>query len=71
MKRRCHMGTSVRDLSVEELQALISNTVRETMEDVIEDMLALSSEGFLRSIEQSRKNYKEGRIKSFEEAFNV
>jgi hypothetical protein len=65
------MGTSIKDLSVEELQTLISNTVRETMEDVIEDMIALSSEGFLRSIDQSRKDYKEGRIKSFEEVFNV
>jgi len=45
--------------------------VRETMEDVIEDMLALSSESFLFSIDQSRKDYKEGRIKTFEEVFNV
>jgi len=65
------MGTSIKDLSVEELQTLISNTVRETMEDVIEDMIALSSESFLRSINQSRKDYNEGRIKSFEEVFNV
>jgi hypothetical protein len=66
-----HMGTSIKDLSVEELQTLISSTVRETMEDVIDDMIALSSESFLRSIDQSRKDYKEGRIKPFEEVFNV
>jgi hypothetical protein len=65
------MGTSIKDLSVEELQTLISNTVRETMEDVMEDMIALSSESFLRSIEQARKDYREGRVKPFEEAFNV
>jgi len=70
-RRLPHMGTSIKDLSVEELQTLISNTVRETMEDVIEDMIALSSESFLRSINQSRKDYNEGRIKSFEEVFNV
>jgi hypothetical protein len=66
-----HMGTAIKDLSVEELQTLISNTVRETMEDVIEDMIALSSESFLRSIDQSRRDYKKGRVKPFEEVFNV
>ena len=60
------MGTLIKDLSVEELQTLISNTVRETMEDVIEDMIALSSESFLLSIEQSRKDYKKGRTKSID-----
>ena len=65
------MGTSIKDLTVEELQTLISNTVRETMEEVMEDMVALSSESFLRSIEQARRDYKEGKVKPFEEAFNV
>ncbi len=55
------MSTKVRDLSVEELQSLISNTVKETMEDLMEDMLALSSEEYLCSIEKARKDYKEGR----------
>lgn len=41
------------------------------MEDVMENMLALSSESLLRSIEQARKDYREGRVKPFEEAFNV
>ena len=65
------MGTSIKDLSVEELQILISNTVRETVEDVMEDMIAHSSESFLRSIEEARKDYREGRVKPFDEAFNV
>ena len=71
MKEVIVVGISVKDLSTEELQALISSTVRETMEDFIEDMLALSSGNYLRSIEEARRDYKEGRIKPLEEVFDV
>ncbi len=36
--------------------------VRDTVEDKLEDLLALSSESFLRSIVEARKDYREGRI---------
>ena len=71
MKEVIVVGISVKDLSTEELQALISSTVRETMEDFMENMLALSSENYLRSIEEARRDYKEGRIKPIEEVFDV
>ena len=57
----------IKDLSIEELKCLISDTIRETVEDLIEDMLALSSDEYLKSIEKARKDYKEGRMKPFEE----
>ncbi|MGR3309756.1 MAG: hypothetical protein ACUZ77_03180, partial [Candidatus Brocadiales bacterium] len=60
------METKVKDLTVGELQSLISGTVREAIEDSIEDLLALSSEEYLHSIEEARKNYKEGKVKPFE-----
>jgi len=41
------------------------------MEDLIEDILALSSDEYLRSIEEARKDYKEGRKRYFEEIFDV
>ncbi|MCD4808500.1 MAG: hypothetical protein K8R17_01220 [Methanosarcinales archaeon] len=63
--------TNVKDLTVMELHFLISDTVKETMEDLIEDMLALSSDEYLHSINEARNDYNEGRVKNFEEIFNV
>jgi hypothetical protein len=63
--------TKVKDLTVEELQSLISDTIKSTLEDLIEDMLALSSDEYLRSIEEARKDYKEGRIKYLEDILDV
>ena len=63
--------TKVKDLTVMELHSLISDTVKETMEDLIEDMLALSSDDYLYSINEARNDYNEGRVKNFEEIFNV
>lgn len=65
------MVTKVKDLTVEELQSLISDTIKSTLEDLIEDMLALSSDEYLRSIEEARKDYKEGRIKYLEDILDV
>ncbi len=61
----------ITDLSVEEFRVFISDTVNAVMEDSIEDFLALSSDNYLRSIKKARKDYKEGKVKSFEEVFNV
>jgi len=63
--------TKVKDLTIEELQALISDAVREAMEDLIEDILALSSDNYLKSIEEARSDYKEGKVKYLEEIFDV
>jgi len=65
------MTTKVKDLTVEELRALISDTVMDSMGDLIEDMTALSSENYLDSIEEARNDYKEGRVKSFDEIFGA
>ena len=60
------MEMKVKDLTVEELKSLISDTIRESLEDLIEDILALSSDEYLRSIEEARTDYKEGRMKYLE-----
>ncbi len=54
-----------------ELHPLMSDTVKETMEDLIEDILALSSDEYLHSINEARNDYNEGTVKNFEEIFNV
>ena len=59
------------DLSVDEFRVFISDTVNAAMEDSIEDFLALSSDNYLKSIKEARKDYKAGKVKSLEEVFNV
>ncbi len=59
------------DLSVEEFRAFIYDTVNAAMEDSIEDFLALSSDNYIKSIKEARKDYKAGNVKSFEDVFNV
>ncbi len=56
------MSGMVMDLSVEELRAVVRDTVEQTLEDKLEDLQALSSESFLRSIEEAREDYREGRL---------
>jgi len=51
------METRVKDLTVGELDSLISDTVRGAMEDLMEDILALSSDEYLRSIEEARGDH--------------
>jgi hypothetical protein len=65
------MGTKVKDLTVGELRSLISDTVKEALEDLIEDISAVSSDDYLRSIEEGRSDYKEGKVKDLEEIFDV
>jgi len=64
------MKSKVKDLTVEELQSLISYTVKEVMEDLIEDILALSNEEYLKSIEEARSDYNKGKVKHLEEILN-
>lgn len=65
------METKVKDLTVGELKSLISDTIKESLKDLIEDIVALSSDEFLCSIEEARSDYKEGKIKYLEEISNV
>ncbi len=65
------METKVKDLTVGELQSLISATVRGVLEDLIEDIPALSSDEYQRSIEEARNDYKEGKVKYHEDVFKV
>ena len=64
-----NMATTVSDLTVKELKEIISDTVKDSMEDIIEEIMALQSEEYIRSIKEARKDYKKGRVKSFEELF--
>jgi|FrelakmetLWP11LW_1041352.scaffolds.fasta_scaffold607030_1 lipoate-protein ligase A len=65
------MDTKIKDLTVEEFRSLLSDTLKEAMDDWKEDMLALSSQQYIDSIKESRKEYKEGKFKNLEDILNV
>ncbi|MGD2250881.1 MAG: hypothetical protein PVF58_20980 [Candidatus Methanofastidiosia archaeon] len=64
------MKTRVKDLTVMELQNVIADAVKASMEEVLEDIGAFSSKEYLHSIKKARRDYKEGRVKQCEEAIN-
>lgn len=61
----------IKDLSVDEFKFLITNATKEALEDVIEDISALSSKKYIKSIKEARRDYKEGRVKRFEDVFKI
>jgi len=65
------MDTKIKDLTVEEFRSLLSDTLKEAMDDWKEDMLALSSQQYIDSIKESRKEYKEGKFKNLEDILDV
>lgn len=71
IRRVLTMEMKVKDLTVGELKSLISDTIKESLEDLVEDIVALSSEEYLRSIEEARIDYKKDRIKYLEEISDV
>ena len=72
MGQKCSlMETKVKDLTVVEFQSLISDTMIATLNDLIEDVSALSSPDYLKSIEEARNDYREGKVKHLEELFDV
>ena len=65
------MEKRISELSESELSVLIENIVKKTMEEISEDILALTSKHYIQSIEEARKDYKEGKVKEFNEVFGV
>ncbi len=65
------MTKKINELSEEEFSFLIKGIVKETMEEISEDILALTSREYIKSIEEARKDYKDGKVKEFEEVFGV
>ena len=61
------MTVKVKDLTEEELQKLISQTMNDVVEDLLEDILGLSSEEYTRSVEDARKDYREGKVTKIED----
>ena len=65
------MEKKVSDLTINEFQLLIDQAVHKAVEDISEDILALSSPDYLKSIEEARQDFREGKTKTFAEVFDV
>ncbi len=63
--------TKINELTVSELKALISDSIRETLEDIIEDREALSSKNYIDSIREAREEYKSGKVTKLEDLTDV
>lgn len=61
----------INQLSIGELKEIISLSVRETIEEVIENMVAASSDSYINSIREAREDYKAGRFSKLEDLLNV
>jgi len=66
-----NMEKKIKELTVSEFQNLIDDSMKKAFGDIAEDILALSNPGYIDSIKEARRDYKEGRTKSFDEVFNV
>lgn len=60
------MQTKVKDLTVDELKIIISDSIKENLQEMSEDLIALSSKSYLDSIVEARKDYKDGKYISIE-----
>ncbi len=65
------MKSHVADLTVDEFRRLVSETVRESVEDAVEDLAALQSPEYIRSIQEAREDYKQGRVKPLDDLSHV
>lgn len=71
MEQHLSLQKHINELTIGELKTLISETVKETMEEVIENMEALSSPNFINSVKEAREEYKAGKTTKLEDLFNV
>ncbi len=61
----------VNQLTIGELKEIISLSVRETIEEVIENIIAASSDSYVNSIKEAREDYKAGRFSKLEDLLDV
>jgi hypothetical protein len=61
------MAEPLPQLSPDDLRRLIRDTVRETIEDYLEDLAALASPDYLASIREARDDARAGRTVALDE----
>jgi len=53
------------------MKSIITNTVRIAIEDALEDIQAIFSDEYLRSIRKTRQDYQSGKVKNLKDLFDV
>ncbi|MDP2302854.1 MAG: hypothetical protein Q8N03_10580 [Ignavibacteria bacterium] len=71
MEEHLNSQQLINELTIGELKTLISETVKETIEEVIENMEALSSTNYINAIKEAREEYTVGKTTKLEDLFNV
>ncbi|MFA5803745.1 MAG: hypothetical protein WC879_03785 [Melioribacteraceae bacterium] len=67
MKTNIKPDSKINELTVKEFKELISESIREILEDIIEDREASSSKNYISSIKEAREEYKAGNISSHDD----
>ena len=65
------MKTTIKDLTIDEFRDLITSAFREALEDLVEDISALSSDSYLESIKAARRDFDSGNLTKLKEAFDA
>lgn len=60
-------NSKVNELTIGELKTIISDIVREAIEDILEDREALLSKNYINSIKEAREEYKSGQYKNLKD----
>jgi hypothetical protein len=60
---------TLQELTVNELTSIISRTVKQAIEDELEDLRALASSNYLLSVKEARRDYVEGNEKPLDDLF--
>ena len=63
--------TKLNELTVGEFKLLISESVKDVIENLLEDIEASQSKSYLNSIREAREDYKAGRLTSLDDLENV
>jgi hypothetical protein len=63
--------TKLNELTVAEFKLLISESIKDVIENLLEDIEASQSKSYLDSIREAREDYKAGRITSLDDLENV
>ncbi len=71
MEKNLDPNSKLRDLTISDLREIISEVVKETIQDIIEDREALSSSNYINSIKEAREEYKSGNFTNLDDILNV
>ncbi|TSA27956.1 MAG: hypothetical protein D4R68_04700 [Ignavibacteriales bacterium] len=71
MDLNINSDTKLNELTVADFKLLISESVKDILENLLEDMEASQNKSYLNSIREAREDYKAGRLTSLDDLENV